>query len=84
MEKKVANVYLFDSCYYFLAFLQRKLDSGKDQSVDSELFAGFNPGIKITFASDVDIDACLALPSLVSVGAANGVPQLNRGEKIFC
>ena len=47
------------------------------------LVSGFDPGIKITLADAADIDACVALPSLASVGPANGMPQLIRDEKIF-
>ena len=47
------------------------------------LMSGFYPGIKITFADAADINACLALPSLASIGPAKRVPQLIRGEKFF-
>ena len=78
MEKKVAmliDLILVPS--FFL--LQRKFDDGEGQGV-----SGFYPGIKITFADEAGIDACLALSSLASVGPGNGVPQLIRGEKLFC
>ena len=75
---------MFIGSYYFnpcFILLQDDSGGGKCSPPDKASYLDIDPGIKITYADARNIDNCLSLPSVNTVGPANGLLRLIRGEK---
>ena len=44
-------------------------------------FPDNDPGIEINYSDETNIDNCLSLGAVASVGPSSGVPDLTRGKK---